>query len=235
MRRPISTSAASNPSDLIHAGLRSYLQRVYMYMGMGLGFTALVAFFIASTPSIHVPLFQSGLMWLFIFAPLGIALFFTSSIRGMRAQTAQILFWTYTALMGVSLSSIALIYTGESIARIFLITSCTFCGMSLYGYTTQKDLSSFSSFLFMGLLGVILASLVNLFMQSSALQFALSVMTVLIFTGLTAYDTQKIRDMYDASLPEETQTKMALMGALQLYLDFLNIFLALLRLFGDRR
>ncbi|MGL6187991.1 MAG: Bax inhibitor-1/YccA family protein, partial [Holosporales bacterium] len=162
MRRPISTSAASNPSDLIHAGLRSYLQRVYMYMGMGLGFTALVAFFIASTPSIHVPLFQSGLMWLFIFAPLGIALFFTSSIRGMRAQTAQILFWTYTALMGVSLSSIALIYTGESIARIFLITSCTFCGMSLYGYTTQKDLSSFSSFLFMGLLGVILASLVNL-------------------------------------------------------------------------
>jgi FtsH-binding integral membrane protein len=206
-----------------------------MYMGMGLGFTALVAFFIASTPSIYVPLFQSGLMWLFIFAPLGIALFFTSSIRGMRAQTAQILFWTYTALMGVSLSSIALIYTGESIARIFLITSCTFCGMSLYGYTTQKDLSSFSSFLFMGLLGVILASLVNLFMQSSALQFALSVMTVLIFTGLTAYDTQKIRDMYDASLPEETQTKMALMGALQLYLDFLNIFLALLRLFGDRR
>lgn len=235
MRHSAHTSAHAKNLESIHQGLRAYLQYVYAYMGMGLGLTGLVAFFIASTPALYVPLFQSPLIWLFIFAPMGIAFYFGMAVNRIRLQTARTLFWLYAALMGVSLSSIFLVYTGESIARIFLVTACTFGGMSLYGYTTQRDLSSWGSFFFMGLLGVILASLVNLFFQSSALQFALSVMTVLIFTGLTAYDTQTIRNAYDETLPLEMQGKRAIFGALQLYLDFINIFLALLRLFGDRR
>jgi FtsH-binding integral membrane protein len=235
MRRSIHTSAAQTSAGFVHQGLRAYLQYVYAYMGMGLGLTGLVAFLVSSSPDLYVPLVQSPLKWVFLLAPVGIAMYFGFAIQNMRLQTAQLLFWLYAGLMGVSLSTIFLMYTGESVTRIFLVTACTFGSMSLYGYTTQKDLSSWGSFFFMGLVGVILASVVNLFFQSSALQFALSVMTVLVFTGLTAYDTQAIRNAYDETLPTEAQGKMAIFGALQLYLDFINIFIALMRLFGERR
>ena len=235
MRRAYEASVSSKTVSDVHVGLRDYLQRVYAYMAMGLGLTAFVSFALASNPMLYMSLVQSPLMWLFYLAPVGIALFFGMSINKMSLTTAKSLFWLYAGLLGVSLTMILLVYTGESVARIFLVTSGTFLGMSLYGYTTTKDLSSLGSFCFMGLLGVLLASVVNVFFASSALQFALSVMTVLVFTGLTAYDTQKIRDAYDSSLPADVQGKMAVYGALMLYLDFINIFVALMRLFGDRR
>ena len=234
MPRQVYTSASAERS-LVDEGLRSYLQKVYAYMGLGLALTGFVAYLVASTPALYIPLLTTPLRWVVLLATLAIPFVLGFGIQRLSFQAARGLFGVYAGLMGVALSSIFLAYTGDSIARIFLVTSCTFGGMSLYGYTTQKDLSSWGSFLFMGVLGVVLASVVNLFMQSSALQFALSVITVLVFTGLTAYDTQMIRNMYDANLTEETRGKMAVFGALQLYLDFVNIFLSLLRLFGDRR
>jgi FtsH-binding integral membrane protein len=235
MRRVYEASVSPKSLGAVHAGLRAYLQRVYTYMAMGIGLTAFVSFALASNPPLYIALFQSPLMWFFSLAPLGIALFFGFSIHKMSLSTARGLFWLYASLLGVSLTMILLVYTGESVARLFLVTACTFSGMSLYGYTTQKDLSSLGSFCIMGLLGVLLASLVNLIFPSSSLQFALSIVTVLVFTGLTAYDTQKIRDAYDETLPSDVQGKMAVYGALMLYLDFINIFVALMRLFGDRR
>lgn len=235
MRQTTHVTPRSTTASGINVGLRAHLQKVYAYMAGGIGFTGLVSYMVAATPALFNSLMAPPLGYVFLFAPLGVALFLSFGIQKLRSQTAQLLFWLYAGLMGISLSAVFLMYTGQSISRIFLVTSLTFGSMSLYGYTTKRDLSAFGSFLFMGLIGVVLASLVNLFMKSSALQFALSVISVLVFTGLTAYDTQAIRNMYDERLPEETLRKMALFGALQLYLDFVNIFLSLLRLFGDRR
>jgi FtsH-binding integral membrane protein len=221
--------------SIIDQGLRAHMQRVYMYMAFGLMLTGGVAYYIASQPRIFIAITQSGMYWLFFIAMLAIPLTIGMGIQKLSAQTAQILFWLYAAIMGVSMAFVLLAYTGESVARIFLITSGTFGGMSLYGYTTSKDLTSWGSFLFMGLWGVILAAVVNLFLQSSGLQFALSVMSVVVFTGLTAYDTQLICRMYTNSLSAEEKSKQAILGALKLYLDFINMFWALLRLFGDRR
>ena len=153
----------------------------------------------------------------------------------MQASTAQTLFWVYAGLMGLSLSFIFIVYTGTSIARVFFITAGTFAGMSLYGYTTKRDLSGWGSFLFMGLIGVIIASVVNMFLQSTVMHFVISVIGVLVFVGLTAYDTQAIKNIYSESDSDEVYSKKAVMGALRLYLDFINLFIMLLRLFGSRR
>jgi FtsH-binding integral membrane protein len=219
----------------VDVGLRAYMIKVYNYMMAGLAITGVVSFLTASSPDMMHAIYATPLRWVVMLAPLGFVFFLSYQIDKIQSSTAQVLFWIYAALMGLSLSFIFMVYQGESIARVFFITAATFGSMSLYGYTTQRDLTGFGSFLFMGLIGIIIASIVNIFMASSALQFAISVIGVLIFTGLTAYDTQKIKNMYQDGLGTETTTKMAVMGALNLYLDFINLFLMLLRLFGDRR
>jgi uncharacterized protein len=170
-----------------------------------------------------------------IFAPLALVFYISARINSMSVGTAQTLFWVFSALMGASLASIFVVYAGESIARVFFITAAAFGALSLWGYTTTKDISGWGSFLFMGLIGVIIAMLVNLFIGSTALQFAISVIGVLVFAGLTAYDTQQIKEMYYAGDDGTVTGKKAVMGALRLYLDFINLFLLLLQLFGNRR
>jgi len=228
----------------VDAGLRSYMLKVYNFMASGVALTGLIAALVANSPAITALFFQvgingrlgmTGLGWIATLAPLGIVLAFSFGLARMSAATAQGLYWVYAALMGVSMASIFFVYTHTSIARVFFITAASFAGLSLYGYTTKKNLSAFGSFLIMGLIGIIIASLVNMFLASSMLQFVISVAGVLIFAGLTAYDTQKIRDMYWAGDGHEVLAKKAVMGAFTLYLDFINLFIMLLRLFGDRR
>ena len=185
--------------------------------------------------SIGAMLFGSPLKWVVMLAPLGFVFYLSAKINKMSVSSAQITFWIFSAIMGLSLASIFIVYTQASIARVFFISSGTFAAMSLYGYTTKKDLTKLGGFLFMGLIGIIIASLVNLFFQSSALHFAISVIGVLVFVGLTAYDTQSIKNMYYAGDSKSVGGKKALMGALRLYLDFINLFIMLLRLFGQRR
>ncbi|WP_258170657.1 Bax inhibitor-1/YccA family protein [Burkholderia cepacia] len=175
------------------------------------------------------------LIWVVLLAPLGLVMFLSFRIERIRLGAAQISFWVYAGLVGLPLAGIFLVYTGESIARVFFISAVTFGAMSIYGYSTRVDLSRFDSFLFMGLIGIVIAGLVNLFVGSTALQFVVSVIGVLVFTGLTAYDTQRIKNIYTAGEDDEIAGKKAIMGALALYLDFLNLFLMLMRLFGDRR
>jgi hypothetical protein len=174
-------------------------------------------------------------MWVVMLAPLGVVFYMSFGIRKMSAAKAQGTFWVFAALMGASLSSIFLVYTGASITRVFFITAGTFGGMSIYGYTTKRDLTKLGSFLMMGLIGIIIASIVNIFMKSTMMYFVISILGVLIFVGLTAYDTQKIKNMYLVSDSGEIMGKKAVMGALTLYLDFINLFIMLLRLFGQRR
>jgi hypothetical protein len=180
-------------------------------------------------------LFGSPLMWVIILAPLAMVFFLSFRIGKMSVGAAQTTFWVFAALLGVSLSTIFVVYTATSITQVFFITAATFGAMSLYGYTTKRDLTGLGSFLFMGLIGVIIAMLVNLFLQSSALGFAISVIGVLVFVGLTAYDTQKIKEQYYAGDDGTVAGRKAIMGALRLYLDFINLFLMLLRLFGQNR
>jgi len=180
-------------------------------------------------------LFFSALKWVVMLAPLGIVFYMSFGINKMSAAKAQTVFWVFAALMGLSLSWILLVYTGVSVARVFFITSATFGAMSIYGYTTKRDLTKLGSFLMMGLVGIIIASLVNIFLKSSMMYFVISILGVLIFVGLTAYDTQKIKNMYQSSDTGELMGKKAVMGALTLYLDFINLFIMLLRLFGQRR
>ena len=218
----------------VDVGLRDYMLRIYNYMASGLALTGIVAYAAAYSGFIaHI--YNTPLMWLVILAPLGLVMWLSFGINRMQAGTAQALYWLYSGLMGLSLATIFLVYTGDSIARVFFITAGTFAAMSLYGYTTRRDLSQFGSFLFMGLIGIIIASLVNMFIASSALQFAISVIGVLVFTGLTAYDTQSIKEMYVASDDGQIAGKKAVMGALRLYLDFINLFMMLLQLMGARR
>lgn len=237
----------------IDQGLRSYMLQVYNYMAIGLvvtGIAALAVFNFAVTgdatgaaaqlpdgtylTQFGVTMYASPLKWVFILAPLGFIFFLGARIGRMSLPSAQMTFWAFAAVMGISLSSILLVYTAESIARVFFITAASFGALSLYGYTTKKDLSGWGSFLFMGLIGVIIAALVNLFLQSSALQFAISVIGVLVFAGLTAYDTQRIKEMYYAGDGTLVQGRKAIMGALSLYLNFINMFVLLLSLFGNR-
>jgi hypothetical protein len=218
----------------IDAGLRAHMQRVYAYMGGGLVLTGLVAY-AAAASGFYQAIAETGLIWVVILAPLGFVLALSFGIQRMSAGTAAVLFWSYAAVMGLSLGSIFLVYTGTSIARVFFITAATFGLMSIYGYTTRSDLSGFGSFLLMGLIGIVIASLVNLFIGSSALQFAISVIGVIVFVGLTAYDTQRIKQMYLESDTLEISGKKAVLGSLALYLDFINLFMLLLQLFGQRR
>ena len=219
-------------------GLRSFMLGVYNYMGLGLAITGLVAFVVASSPALYMPIFTTPLKWVVMLAPLGFVMFLGARIQAMSVSAAQITFWLFAAVMGVSLASIFLVFTGESIARVFFITAATFGGISLYGYTTKRDLSGMGSFLMMGLIGIVIASLVNIFLASSALQFAVSVIGVLVFTGLTAWDTQRLKEEYLGSFQYaggDLAAKGAIMGALSLYLNFINLFMMLLQLFGNQR
>ncbi len=229
----------------IDQGLRSYMLKVYNYMAAGLGITgvAAVATYMAAVDTssgtqqltpLGTMLFASPLMWVIVFAPVALVFFLSFRIQHMSVAAAQTTFWVYAALVGISFASLGLVYTHGSIARVFMITAGTFGAMSLYGYTTKRDLTGMGSFLFMGLIGIIIASLVNIFFASSAMNFIISVLGVVIFTGLTAYDTQKIKEMYFAGDEVATMGRKAIMGALSLYLDFINLFLMLLRLFGNR-
>jgi len=228
------TRTAPVGSALFDEGLRQHMLRVYNYMGIGLVVTGLVAFFVASTPALYVPLFQTPLKWAVMLAPLAFVFFFSFRMHAMTAAGAQMAFWAFCAVMGLSLASVFLVFTGTSIARTFFITATMFGATSLYGYTTKRDLSKFGSFLIMGLIGVVIASLVNIFVGSSLLQFAISIIGVLVFTGLTAYDTQSIKEQYSEGYGQEANSKMAVFGALSLYLNFVNIFQLLLSLTGQR-
>ena len=245
-RFTLSTQATSNvkSSVEIDAGLREYMLRVYNYMASALTLTGIIAYFSANTPAIINTLYSlgpsgqvepTGLAYLVMFSPLAFVLALSFGINKMQASTAQTVFWAFAAIMGLSLANIFLLYTGASITRVFFITAGTFAGMSLYGYTTKRDLSGMGSFLMMGLVGIIIASVVNIFLASSALHFIISVIGVLVFVGLTAYDTQKIKSLYLEADASDLMTKKAIMGALTLYLDFINLFVMLLRLFGERR
>jgi FtsH-binding integral membrane protein len=221
--------------ERVDEGLRSYLLQVYNYMGLGLAITGVVAFLVAATPALYVPIFTTPLKWVVMLAPLGFVFFLGAKIQTMSVSTAQLTFWAFAAVMGLSLASIFLVFTGASIARVFFITAAMFGAMSLYGYTTKRDLSGWGSFLFMGLIGIIIAMLVNLFLASAAVHFAISVIGVLVFTGLTAYDTQRIKEMYYELDASDVATRKAIMGALSLYLNFINLFMMLLHLFGTAR
>jgi hypothetical protein len=229
------TAQAPVAVERIDEGLRSYMLAVYNYMGLGLAITGVVAFLVAATPALYGPIFGTPLKWVVMLAPLGFVLFLSARIERMSVGAAQATFWAFAAVMGLSMASIFLVFTGASIARVFFITAATFGAMSLYGYTTSRDLTGLGSFLFMGLIGVIIAMLVNIFLQSPALQFALSVIGVLVFVGLTAYDTQQIKELYYELDSSEVMGRKAIMGALRLYLDFINLFMLLLQLFGSTR
>lgn len=225
---------SAQQSALFDAGLRQHMLRVYNYMASGVLLTGIVAMLVASSPAIYQPIFGTPLKWVVMLAPLAFVFFFSFRIERMSAATAQMAYWAFAAVMGLSLSSVFLVFTGVSIAQTFFVTAIMFLSMSLWGYTTKQDLSRFGSFLMMGVIGVVIASLVNLFLQSSALQFAVSIIGVLVFTGLTAWDTQNIKAQYAEHLGHETNSKLAVFGALSLYLNFVNIFQLLLNLTGER-
>jgi FtsH-binding integral membrane protein len=241
-------TAVGREAGVIDQGLRAYMIRVYNYMASGIAITGIVAYAIyamsvvtgadgaiTGLTAFGTFMYASAFKWVVIFAPLVMVFYLSMRINNMSLTAAQISFWVFSALMGASISSIFMVYAGESIARVFFITAASFGALSLWGYTTSKDLSGWGSFLFMGLIGIIIASLVNLFIGSTALQFAVSVIGVLVFAGLTAYDTQQIKEMYSAHDDGSISGRKAVMGALRLYLDFINLFLMLLQLFGDRR
>lgn len=240
-RGPRATAATAHPTTTaqIDEGLRAYMNRVYGLMATAMVLTGAVAYAIGSNPALLNAIFGSGLVWIVILAPLAMVFFLSARINHMRASTAQAVFWLFAALVGASISFIFAVYAGVSIARTFFITAAAFLGLSLYGYTTKKDLSGMGRFLIMGLIGLIVASVVNLFVSSSGLDFAISVIGVLIFAGLTAYDTQRIKNTYlairHAGGGSEVEERSAIMGALTLYLDFLNLFLFLLQFLGAAR
>jgi FtsH-binding integral membrane protein len=227
----------------VDEGLRSYMLGVYNYMAAGVALTGVAAYVTSmmavgadgQLTAFGTALYASPLKWVVMLAPLAFVFFLSFRIEKMSVGAAQLTFWLFAAVMGVSLSSIFLVFTGQSIAQIFFITAATFGALSLWGYTTKRDISGWGSFLFMGLIGIILASIVNIFLQSSGLQFAISVIGVLVFAGLTAYDTQRIKDGYFMVAGNaEAMGRSAIMGALALYLDFINMFMMLLNLFGNR-
>lgn len=247
MTKPDSFQALHPASRVLgdDAGLRDYLAKIYRYMAGALILTGLMAFFTASSETVLSMMYviqnqaiagMKPLGWVVMLAPLGLVFWLSMGLQRMSLLAAQISFWAYAVLLGMSLSIIFVAYTDASIARVFFITAGVFGGMSVYGYRTQKDLTSWGSFFMMGLIGLIIASVVNVFLKSTALDFALSVIGVLVFVGLTAYDTQKLKQLYfQQSDDREWNDKVAILGSLSLYLDFINIFLNLLRLFGNRR
>jgi FtsH-binding integral membrane protein len=241
--RNYQTSAVSGARADIDQGLRSYMLKVYNLMGLGLVITGLAAwgaFQLAVTgdgqlTAFGTLIYASAFRWVVILAPLAAVFFLSFRIQSMSVAAAQATFWVYSGLVGLSLSTIFLVYTGASITQTFFATAASFGALSLYGYTTRRDLSAFGSFLIMGVVGLVIAMLINIFLQSSALGFAISALGVLIFAGLTAYDTQTIKDMYYEGDGADVAGRKATMGALRLYLDFINLFMFLLQFMGDRR
>ncbi|MFL2811268.1 MAG: Bax inhibitor-1 family protein [Paracoccaceae bacterium] len=232
--RKSSVGVASNEIDV---GLRAHMNKVYALMSIGLFLTGGVAYIVGNNETLVMSLFTGMSRWVVMFAPLIVVFAMGSMINRLRASTAQLVFYGFSALMGLSISYIFMIYTSVSIAQTFLVTAIAFAGLSLYGYTTKRDISGMGSFLIMGVIGLIVASIINIWMQSPALMYAISILGVLIFAGLTAYDTQKIKNTYIQMArngQSEWIEKSAIMGALSLYLDFLNMFMFLLHLFGNR-
>ncbi|MFQ8431068.1 Bax inhibitor-1 family protein [Amaricoccus sp. W119] len=247
----IRRTGAGATAARIDEGLRAHMNKVYGLMAVAMIITGLVAYIVGSDfarvvdqqPTAIIPeglivaMFNSPLKWVIMFAPLIVVFAFGAGLNRMSEATAQGVFWLFSALMGLSISWIFAVFTGMSIAQVFFITAIAFAGLSLWGYTTKKDISGWGSFLIMGLIGLIIASIVNIFVASSAMQFAISVIGVLIFAGLTAYDTQNIKNTYlqmRAAEGEAYLGKAAIMGALSLYLNFINMFMMLLQLFGQR-
>ncbi len=234
--------ASTRVGSEIDLGLKAYMNKVYSFMAVGLALTGTIAHLFSQMAfnfetnqltNFGATIYASPLAFVIMLAPLGFMLAISFGIAKMKESTVQILYWSFAAVMGVSLGSIFIQYTGESVARVFFITAGAFGALSLYGYTTKKDLSGWGSFLFMGLIGILIASIVNIFIASTFLQFAISVIGVLVFAGLTAYDTQQIKNMYYDGTGNEG--KKAIMGSLRLYLDFINLFIMLIQLFGNRR
>jgi uncharacterized protein len=228
------TARATMPQVGIDVGLRDYMLKVYNFMAGGLAITGAVAY-VAAASGFYQAIFGTALYWVVIFAPLGLVLLLSFRIQKMSLGAAQLTFWAYAGLVGLSLSGLFIVYTGASIAQTFFITAATFLAMSIYGYTTKTDLMRFGSFLFMGLIGVVIAGLVNMFLRSPGLQFAISIIGVLVFVGLTAWDTQRIKEMYWEGDSSVVAGKKAIMGALKLYLDFINLFVLIMQLTGQRR
>ncbi|MBY5866682.1 Bax inhibitor-1/YccA family protein [Rhizobium leguminosarum] len=228
--------------EMIDQGLRAYMLKVYNLMALGLAITGVaaylsfqLAFANGELTAFGQAIYVSPLKWVVILAPLALVFFLSFRINSMTVAAAQTTFAVYAALVGLSLSSIFLIYTGQSVVQTFFVTAASFGALSLYGYTTKRDLSAMGSFLIMGLFGLIIASLVNIFLASSAVQFAISVLGVLIFAGLTAYDTQRIKELYLEADDVAVAGRKAIMGALTLYLDFINLFMFLLQFMGNRK
>ena len=237
----VTAATVGVPRAARDAGLRSYMLSVYNYMASGVLLTGIVALLFANSSLINLIVdpatgHATPLFWIALFAPLGVVFMLSFGINRISASTAQALFWVYAALVGVQFSSLFLVYTGTSIAEAFFATAAGFLGLSLYGYTTKRDLSGFGTFLIMGVVGLLVAMLLNMFMRSPALNLGISAIGVLIFAGLTVYDTQKIKSIYFAVAGNgEAMAKTAVIGALNLYLDFINMFMFLLRFMGDRR
>jgi len=227
-------SRAQAEAAAVDVGLRTYMLRVYNYMCVALALSGAVAFVVSTSPTLQQAIFGTPLMWVVFLAPLGLVFFLSARINKMSASAAQTTFWIFAGLMGMSLASIFIAYTPESVTRVFFITAGAFAGLSLVGYTTKRDLSGMRTFLFMGVIGLVIAMVVNMFLASSGLQLLISVAGVLIFAGLTAYDTQKIKLMYMESDGAEVSTKKSIMGALKLYLDFLNMFIFMMHILGNR-
>lgn len=233
------TSSFNTATFRMNEGLRNYMVYIYRNMSFALALSGIIAFLFSQSPALMKLIHGSPLGFVIMLAPIGIAFYFGFQIQKMSFQTAQILFYVFAAIMGASLSSVFLVYTGQSVARAFFVTSATFLAMSIYGYTTKKDLTSMGSMMMAGLIGIIIASLVNIFLKSSGLSFVVSILSVVIFIGLTAYDTQKIKDMYysleNSNIDADSAKKIAIMGSLSLYMDFINLFIAILRFVGDKR
>jgi FtsH-binding integral membrane protein len=241
--QPNSLHSRPYASDAVgyNAGLRSFMLGTYRYMTIGLLLTAIVSYAVSllsiqdgQLTNLGNMLFNSPLKWVVLLAPLGIVFFLSFRVHAMSFAAAQTTFWVYAALNGIALATIFMVYSPMAILKTFLVTSIMFGGMSIYGYTTKRDLTGIGNFLIMGVWGLLVAGIVNIFMQSPAIDFAVSAIAVLIFTGLTAYDTQKLKEVYYEVNGSEMVGKASIMGALTLYLDFINIFIHLLRLFGNR-
>ncbi len=228
-------SAPGAAVPVYDAGLRRHMLGIYRNMAIGLGITGSVALGVASTPAIYEPIFNTPLKWVAIFAPLAFVMLFSFRIERMSTAAARTAFFAFAALMGVSMASIFLVFTGQSIATTFFIAASTFLAMSLWGYTTGRDLSKWSTFLLMGLIGVVLASIVNIFLASGVLQLVLSIAGVIVFTALTAFDTQRAKSEYLTYGGSETAEKLAIMSALSLYLNLVNLFQLMLTFFGQRQ
>lgn len=216
------------------AGLRSYMLSVYNHMSSGVLLTGIVALLFANS-GLAEQVLSTPLRWVIMLAPLGFVMALSFGINRMQESTAKALFWGFAVVMGLSMSSIFLVYTGTSIATTFFASAAAFAGLSLFGYTTKKDLSAFGTFLIMGVVGILVAMVINIFLRSPGLQIAISFVGVLLFAGLTAYDTQKIKSMYAYVAGTDMMGKTVVMGALTLYLDFVNMFMFLLQFMGNRR